>query len=492
VRVNDSRTARRQAKNSLIYLAPAFVGSAVGLITLPILTRVLTTADFGVWGLATAYGSTVAGIANLGMIIGLERNFFEARTTRERGELLYSVIAFVAVTFGICGVATWVARGWLAQTLMGAPVHGPLLTLTYIAHGVSSLKLYFLSYYKNSHDAGSYVRYTLDETLINSTLSVLLVVGFHTGVMGLAIGHLVATSVVLALLARRFLREVPFGLSAGALQSALRVSLPLTPRVLISGVGSQFDKYILGLLGTLGEVGVYTVGQRIANFVQVAMNALQNVYLPQVYERMVEGGIGDPGGGIGRYLTPYAYASAGGALAASLFAEEALAILASREFAGAALLISIMALTQAVTFFGRQPQLQFVRRMHLVAALSVGMLLWTMVCMAVGTTLLGAPGTALGGLVAGIMGAGVWLGFAQRHNPIRYEWLPLVMMSAPLAVAPVVTVLHALNQLPYPAVLCLKLALVAIFLHLGWRLGYLTLRRVQAAVGMVARRRGVS
>jgi O-antigen/teichoic acid export membrane protein len=72
--VNESRTVRRQAKNSVLCLAPALVGTAVGLVALPILTRILTTADFGVWGLATAYGSTVAGIANLGMIIGLEQN----------------------------------------------------------------------------------------------------------------------------------------------------------------------------------------------------------------------------------------------------------------------------------------------------------------------------------------------------------------------------------------------------------------------------------
>jgi hypothetical protein len=91
----------------------------------------------------------------------------------------------------------------------------------------------------------------------------------------------------------------------------------------------------------------------------------------------------------------------------------------------------------------------------------------------------------LGALVAGSAGAGVWLVFAQRHNRIAYEWRALLMMAAPLAAAPAVTALHAAGIVPYGPTLAVKVLLVATFLYVGRRMGYLTASRLHAAIAVL-------
>ena len=62
------------------------------------------------------------------------------------------------------------------------------------------------------------------------------------------------------------------------LKAQLKLSLPLTPRLKDGLINSQFDRYMLGLLGSLGGVGFYDIGQKIANTSFTFMTTIQNVF----------------------------------------------------------------------------------------------------------------------------------------------------------------------------------------------------------------------
>ena len=70
-------TKEKQVKNGLLYLLPIIFSSLIPFLTLPIFTRILSTADYGVLALAQAYAMFATGLANFGMLIGFERNFFQ-------------------------------------------------------------------------------------------------------------------------------------------------------------------------------------------------------------------------------------------------------------------------------------------------------------------------------------------------------------------------------------------------------------------------------
>ena len=68
----------------------------------------------------------------------------------------------------------------------------------------------------------------------------------------------------------------------------------------------------------MGGVGIYHIGQRLANVSYLFMNAIQNIYAPEVYNKMFN--LEKEGGEqIGKYLTPYIFISILGALITSIF-----------------------------------------------------------------------------------------------------------------------------------------------------------------------------
>ena len=69
---------------------------------IPIVTRILTVKDFGIYALGIVYTTFISGIANFGLTIGYERNFFENKESMEKqGALLFSVLSFVVINFFI-------------------------------------------------------------------------------------------------------------------------------------------------------------------------------------------------------------------------------------------------------------------------------------------------------------------------------------------------------------------------------------------------------
>jgi hypothetical protein len=46
------------------------------LVLMPIISKYLAPSDFGQFVLAQVYASVAVGIANLGVLVGYERNFF--------------------------------------------------------------------------------------------------------------------------------------------------------------------------------------------------------------------------------------------------------------------------------------------------------------------------------------------------------------------------------------------------------------------------------
>ena len=345
------RSTTKQLKNGAIYLLPIVFSSLLPLVTLPIFTRFLTPGDYGVWGLAQIYASFAIGISNLGLTIGFERNFFENKEEKFRTSLLYSILLFVIVTFIALGAFTFLFKAKLSEWIIGSPDHSNLLFWSYCTAGIMSLKSYYLIYFKNSENAKSLTKYTIGDSILMTIFSLFLVTYLRIGIIGLVLGQLLAGIVSFSLLSFIFIKSKPVTFNLVGFKNSLKISLPLTPRIFFGVIGNQFDKYLIGLLNTVGGVGIFSLGQKIANITFTFMTAIQNVFSPVVYSRMFE--MGEEGKkSIGKYLTPFLYVSLFIGILVSLFSEEIIILLTPISYHGAIDIAIILSMLYGTYFFG--------------------------------------------------------------------------------------------------------------------------------------------
>ncbi|MCX5847519.1 MAG: oligosaccharide flippase family protein [Deltaproteobacteria bacterium] len=464
---------KKQIKNSLIYLLPVIVGNLIPILTLPIFTRILTPADYGVWALAQVYAIFMNGVANFGLTIGYERNFFEHKETKNVAGLLYSTLLFVIIAFIICGLFTYLFKYQLSGWIIGSPDHANILFWSYCATGIVGLKIYYLTYFKNTENAKALVWYTIDESLLGVLFSLFMVAYLRIGVIGLIWGQLLASCIIFSILSFRFVRFLPVSFNGEALKDSLKLSLPLTPRIFFGVIGSQFDKYMIGLLNTVGGVGVYNIGQKVGYIVFSYMTAIQNVFSPQVYKRMFD--LGEKGGeSVGRYLTPFLYISISMGLMVSLFAEEIISILTPKSYHGAIEIVMILSMLYGSYFFGKQPQLIYAKKTYITSVLTA---------VSIGLNILinipfimkwGAVGAAWGTLLAGLISGTVSFIVSQQYYEIKWEYgkiasIFLIFFGSTLAMI----LLRSFN-IPYEMRVVVKLISLTGYLYLGIKLNVLT------------------
>ena len=146
------------------------------------------------------------------------------------------------------GLLTYLFKFKLSQWIIGSPAHANVLFWSYCTTGIVGLKTYYLTYFKNTENAKVFVKYTIDESILGVLFSLFMVAYLRVGVIGLVLGQLFASLIIFTILSLKFTRFLSVSFDRNALRDSLKLSLPLTPRIFFGVIGSQFDKYMIGLL----------------------------------------------------------------------------------------------------------------------------------------------------------------------------------------------------------------------------------------------------
>ncbi len=477
----------QQVTNVGLYVLPIVIGNLVPIITLPLFTRLLSKEDFGAQALGTAYAVTVCGISGLGLATAHDRNYFACREGRQPAELFYSVLAFTTAAFLICGWLTWVFQVPITERLIGVPGYERLVVWSFWSSAIVAIKAFYMTHLRNSEKAGAFSAYTIAERLLAAVFTVVLVAGMGAGVIGLVAGQLLASLVVLVVLAVRFLPVLKPAFNARLLGDALKLGYPLVPKIAIGVIGSNFDKYLIGQLSSLGGVGIYSVGQRVAGIAFTYMGALQNVFGPRVYAKMFSP---DPNEGrsIGPYLTPFAYVSTLLAFLIAVFSEEILMVLAP-SFEDAVPIVTIISVFYGIQFFGKLPQMTFAGKTYLVALIGSVATVLGIAFVAAGIRLLGTIGAAWGALAGGAVAMILMFVYGQRSYRIDWERRKMVAIFGLFLACAMLTIALRTFDVPYSIRITAKVASLAAFAALGAKLRVITTANMALARDIVMRRR---
>jgi O-antigen/teichoic acid export membrane protein len=246
-------------------------------------------------------------------------------------------------------------------------------------------------------------------------------------VYGLMLSQLIAYSVTVVfgfLFARKNFR---FAVSSKISKEMLAFSAPLIVGSISIWLLSSSDRFFLLRLATLNELGLYSLGSRLASVVLIAVTAFQMAWPQFALSRANEQNAAYTNA---RILTYYLFIGILLVLGITLFTPEILRILATSSYAGAAPVVFL--LSCSFLFFG----CYFV--FFIILSLTkntLSILPVTIPPLVVSVTLNYFLVPAMGGMGAAVASASAYLlmavltyVFANRLYPIRYEWERIAKM----------------------------------------------------------------
>lgn len=251
-----------------------------GLILLPLLSKTLGAYGYGIWAQIAVTLFLIACISTLNLPGSLAR-FLAAEKDREAiREGFFSVlIAGVGFSLLIALVLFLLSRT-LAASLLHDPSMVNIVQLTALIVPFWAMETVYLGFFRTFREMKRYSVLLISRNIIELALISYLVLSGY-GILGAVISLLIARVVVDAIMLFIIISRIGIEWPRFArLRQFLGFGLPLIPGMLASWVTSSSDRYVIGILLGITQVGIYAAGYSIGYVITYFMTPIAIVLFP--------------------------------------------------------------------------------------------------------------------------------------------------------------------------------------------------------------------
>jgi O-antigen/teichoic acid export membrane protein len=405
---------------SAVYGIESVFSGLCSLLFYVLIAKILEVKDIGAYALVTVYASVFASVANFGLVSGYERTYFEfTENLEQKGKLISSLQVFSFVS-----ILTFVMLGayfsqFFASHLFGDTGYARLWVLILCAVAISEFNKFYLTFLRNSRQAKLFAYFHIAQVSINLFLGYLLLVHYDKNVESIGISLLVSQFTILVWMYAHQIRNLPLIVNKDIFQYVARLSLPLTPRILVGFIGTQFDKIIISQLSTLDSLGVYSVAQRLAMSVYMLMNALGRVWQPRLYEDLFEKGSRTNT----HYLLEYMVLSFIPALFLIVFSQE-IFMFFPEVYSSGFKILTVLCLYYSILYLSKiiGQQLLFAKKTWLISGLSILTIFVHILVTYPLVVRYDALGAAVGTVLASFIMGLVSFYFAQKYSYLHWKF----------------------------------------------------------------------
>lgn len=265
-----------------------FVGSSAlaqlfPLVSAPIVARLYSPADFGVYAVFFALGSILAGVSALALTNAV---LLEAEE-RDSARAVLLAMAVVVLFSGLLAVAIAVSPEAAKTALFGVPVTPflPWLTLTVLMSGV------FNCLYSWAVRTGMFGLLARNKLVLAAATGLLQIgIGLtDPGPMGFITANLLGYGLAVALLAPPFIAGLRrlrprVDLASGLAQLKLHRALPLwtVPASLVNNLCSFLPELLINRMFGVVQLGQFSLANRMVNFpLNFLATSIQDIFRQQ-------------------------------------------------------------------------------------------------------------------------------------------------------------------------------------------------------------------
>ncbi|HSU13287.1 lipopolysaccharide biosynthesis protein [Longimicrobium sp.] len=331
---------RTLGRHTLVYGAGEAVGRLASFIMLPVYTRFLAPADYGVLELMGTTIDVVGMIAGMGLAAGVFKEFARITDRGERDRMVSTVtlatgtLSLMTALLGLLAaplLSRWVLAG------AGAPVFVRVFFVIYFLQSLTGIPFLLVRAEERSL---LYVWLNVGKLVASLSLNILFLVYLRMGVMGVLLGNVIVSGVLGVGMAAWTLRRVGFHFSPDAFRRLSRFGGPIVVWSLASFVLTFSDRYFLVHWADAATVGLYSLAYKFSFLLSAfAFTPFSQVWEPR---RFIVAQRPDAQAVFGRVFF-YLNACLGiGALGLVLFTRDVLAVMADPAYLPAAAVVPLL------------------------------------------------------------------------------------------------------------------------------------------------------
>jgi O-antigen/teichoic acid export membrane protein len=266
---------RRLGKHSAIYGLGGLVSRILAVLLLPLYTRYLTPSDYGKVETLIALTTVVGIVLRFGIHSAFFRFYFDSTDPDARRLVLRTSFWFTMAmaTAGLVGGLLLAAP--IADALFGSTDDAELVMAAFVGLWAGMNYEQLTSLFRVEERSAAFVTASLANILLTIGATLLLVVALDKGPIGVIVGNFTGTLIVYAALVGYRREQLGLQFDRSLLREMNRFGIPLIPTALFLWVTNFSDRLFLVRLADTTEVGLYSVGVRIASAMVLLLTAFR-------------------------------------------------------------------------------------------------------------------------------------------------------------------------------------------------------------------------
>ncbi|HEY8103277.1 MAG TPA: lipopolysaccharide biosynthesis protein [Gaiellaceae bacterium] len=264
---------RRLGKHSAVYGLGGIVSRVIAVFLLPIYTRYLDPDDFGAVGVLIALSAVLVTILRAGISSAFFRFWFDSKEAAQRLLVLRTSFWFTMASATAGLAAGWILASPIADVLS---LDDPwLVRAAFVGIWAQMNYEQLTAVFRVEERSGLFVLASLANIAITVVTSVVLIVGYDQGALGLIVGNFTGTLAVYLLLLGYRRAQLGLSFSRELLREMNRFGVPLVPAALALIAMNLGDRFFLVHFAGIEEVGRYEIGVRIASAMVLLITAFR-------------------------------------------------------------------------------------------------------------------------------------------------------------------------------------------------------------------------
>ncbi len=269
---------RRLGKHSAIYGFGGLVQRILAVLLLPVYTRYLSPSDYGIVETLIALTTVLVITLRLGITNAFFRFYFDRPGPEHRRLVLRTSFWFTMgmATLGLVAGAAFSRE--ISTVLFGSADEAEVVAAAFVGLWAQMNYEQLTSLFRVEERSVAYVTASLANVAITIGATLALVVALDAGPLGVVVGNFTGTLLVYAALVGYRREQLGLQFDRGLFREMNRFGMPLVPSALLLWVTNFSDRFFLVKLADTQEVGLYSVGVRIASAMALLLTAFRTAW----------------------------------------------------------------------------------------------------------------------------------------------------------------------------------------------------------------------
>lgn len=218
---------KRVGSQTAVYFFGVLVGRAFSFLLLPIYTRYLSPADYGIIQLVELTFDVLTLVAGTRLAVGLFHFHEKASTVDQKNAVLSTTMITLAGAYAVVALVAALLASTLSQLVFDAPTHTTIIRIAAASFLFQGLLIVPLAEIQRREQPRLFVALNSGKLVVQAALNVFFLVVMRYGVLSMFLSTLITSAVLAVCLTVFLVRQAGLTFSAPILRDLIRFGLPL-------------------------------------------------------------------------------------------------------------------------------------------------------------------------------------------------------------------------------------------------------------------------